>query len=90
MFFKTTFTSLLLLSPAVPLATAVQKIKANSSRWLHETTGRSFQWQEGYAAYSISISHTDATVRYILNQREHHKRHTFNEELDRILGKIAS
>ena len=80
---------LLLLSPTIPLATAVQKIKANSSRWLHEMTGRPFQWQEGYAAYSVSISQTDATVRYILNQREHHRRRTFDEEMAAILEKVA-
>jgi REP-associated tyrosine transposase len=79
----------ILLSPTVALATAVQKIKANSSRWLHETTGKPFQWQEGYAAYSVSISHTDTTVQYILNQREHHKGKTFEAELNQILGKIA-
>lgn len=54
---------LLLLSPSVALATAVQKIKANSSRWLHEITGKPFQWQEGYAAYSVSISQTEPTVQ---------------------------
>lgn len=81
---------LLLLPPTMALATAIQKMKANSSRWLHETTSKPFQWQEGYAAYSVSISHTDATVRYILNQREHHKRRSFDAELDEILAKFAA
>ena len=78
---------LLLLPTTVPLATAVQKIKANSSRWMHEQTGRPFMWQEAYAAFSVSISHTDATVKYILNQKEHHKRRGFGEELGRILAR---
>lgn len=81
---------LLSLSPAIPLATAVQKIKANSSRWLHGETGKLFQWQEGYAAYSVSISHTDATVKYILNQREHHKKRTFDDELARMIEKMVT
>jgi REP-associated tyrosine transposase len=80
---------LLLLSPTISLAETVQKIKANSSRWLHEQTGRPFQWQEGYAAFSVSISHTDATVAYILNQRKHHERRTFDQELAAILPKHA-
>jgi putative transposase len=40
---------LLLLPPTVALAEALQKIKPNSSRWVHEQTGRPFTWQEGYA-----------------------------------------
>ena len=76
---------LLLLAPTMPLAEAVQKIKANSSRWLREQTGKPFQWQEGYAAFSVSISHTDATVAYILNQRKHHERRSFDQELAAIL-----
>ncbi|MGH9492839.1 MAG: IS200/IS605 family transposase [Terriglobales bacterium] len=78
---------LLLLAPTMPLAEAVQKIKANSSRWLREQTGKPFQWQEGYAAFSVSISHTDATVAYILNQRKHHARRSFDQELAAILKK---
>ena len=57
---------------------------------MHEVTGKPFQWQEGYAAYSVSISHTDITVRYILNQHEHHKRRTFDQELAEIVEKIAA
>lgn len=78
---------LLLLPATIPLATAIQKIKANSSRWMHEQTGREFQWQDGYAAFSIGISQTDATVRYIERQREHHARRGFGEELARMLAR---
>jgi REP element-mobilizing transposase RayT len=76
---------LLLLPPTMALSTAVQKIKANSSRWIHEQTGRRFEWQEGYAAFSVSISQTNATVDYILRQKEHHQRREFGEELAKIL-----
>lgn len=79
---------LLLLPPTIPLATAVQKLKANSSRWLHEQTGCRFEWQEGYAAYSVSISQTDKTVAYILHQREHHRNRAYTEEMARILARL--
>ena len=66
----------------------VQKIKANSSRWLHEQCGMpNFAWQEGFGAFSVSISHTDHTVEYIRNQSDHHKRAGYGEELARILSK---
>jgi hypothetical protein len=68
-------------------ATAVQKIKANSSRWIHEQTGRPFQWQEGCSAFSVSISQTEATVDYILHQKEHHQRRGFGEELAKIMAR---
>ena len=76
---------LLLLPPTI--ATAVQKLKANSSRWIHQQTGRPFQWQEGYSAFSVSISQTDATVDYILHQKEHHQKRGFGEELAKILAR---
>jgi putative transposase len=78
---------LLLLPPTMTLAEALQKIKANSSRWIHEQTGKPFTWQEGYAAFSVSISQTDATVDYILHQKEHHQRRGFGEELAKILAR---
>ncbi|MGH9521116.1 MAG: IS200/IS605 family transposase [Terriglobales bacterium] len=78
---------LLLLPPTATLASAIQKIKANSSRWIHEQTNRPFEWQEGYAAFSIGISQTDATVQYILHQKEHHARAGFGEELAKFLSK---
>jgi putative transposase len=77
----------LLLPATMPLAKAVQTLKANSSRWIHEITGRPFEWQEGYAAFSVGISQTAATVAYIRNQREHHAQRGFDEELARVLEK---
>ena len=65
----------------------MQKIKANSSHWIHEQTGRPFQWQEGYSAFSVSISQTEATVDYILHQKEHHQKRGFCEELAKILAR---
>ncbi len=76
------------LPPMMPVAKAVQAIKANSSRWIRETGGMpGFAWQEGYAAFSVSISHTDATMAYIQNQAEHHKRRGYGEELAAMLRK---
>ena len=72
--------------PMMPIAKAVQAIKANSSRWMREN-GYRFEWQEGYAAFSVSISHTDATIAYIQNQAEHHKRRGYAEELAFMLRK---
>ena len=46
---------LLMLPPTINLSELVQKLKANSSRWMGEQ-GISFSWQQGYAAFSVSPS----------------------------------
>ena len=72
----------------VTISEIVQKIKANSSRWLHEQCDMpAFAWQEGFGAFSVSISHTDRTIEYIKNQPEHHKRLGYGEELARIMSR---
>jgi putative transposase len=75
------------LPSTMAVAEAAQKIKANSSRWMREQGRRLFAWQEGYGAFSVSISHMDATIAYVRNQAEHHRRRTFDEELDAMLQK---
>ncbi len=64
-------------------------LKKDSSKFVKELdpTLRNFHWQDGYGLFSISPSHFDAVKKYILNQEEHHKKETFQEELLRILNK---
>ena len=64
------------------IADMVRDIKANSSRWVHETMEdlRGFAWQTGYGAFSISQSNMDEVKQYIANQHEHHRARTFQEE----------
>jgi len=61
---------------------ALQLLKGNSSKWIHDTFPKlhSFEWQEGYAVLSIGISAVGATVRYISDQAEHHRKRSFREE----------
>jgi putative transposase len=58
---------LLSLPPTLSIAKAIQLLKGNSSKWIHETFPRmrSFEWQEGYRAFSIGMSGVDATIAYI-------------------------
>jgi REP-associated tyrosine transposase len=71
------------LPPFLTLAEVVQKLKANSSRWL----GEKFEWQKGYGAFSVSPSLL-ATVRaYIRDQAEHHRKRSFVEEFLVMLRK---
>jgi putative transposase len=79
---------LLLSMPAtLAVAKAIQLLKGNSSKWLHETfpETRNSSWQEGYAAFSIGVSGIEDTVRYIETQEEHHRIRGFREELESFL-----
>jgi REP element-mobilizing transposase RayT len=73
---------LLSLPATITLAKAVQLIKGGSSLWIHETfpNQRDFAWQEGYGAFTVSVSQLDKTIAYINNQETHHRKITFQEE----------
>jgi putative transposase len=77
---------LLIALPATGrLATAVQKLKGSSSRWL----GKGFAWQEGYGAFSVSPSQVEMVKKYIANQETHHRKRSFEEEFVGMLRKCG-
>jgi putative transposase len=80
---------LLSLPATMPVAKAVQLIKGGSSKWVHETfpERRAFAWQEGYGAFSVSVSHLRETVTYIERQKERHRRVRFEDEFRGFLRK---
>jgi REP element-mobilizing transposase RayT len=80
---------LLSIPSMLSVAKSIQILKGNSSKWIHDTfqEHQSFEWQEGYGAFSIGISGVADTQRYIQNQAEHHRKLTFKEELEIFLKK---
>ena len=77
------------LSPTIAISNVLRKIKSNSSKWLNERSDviRKFEWQSGYAAFSVSESQVPAVSDYIARQGEHHLKKTFEEEFLAILRK---
>ena len=72
------------------LADVMRELKKASSSWVHDETGlRSFAWQEGYAAFTVSTTSRDAVRHYIANQEEHHRIKPFREELVEMLRKAG-
>jgi putative transposase len=68
-------------------AQMVEGIKKPSSKWIKtlETRYRSFFWQRGYGAFSVSPSQLDAVLQYVEAQEEHHRTRTFQEEYRELL-----
>ncbi|MCP4592287.1 MAG: IS200/IS605 family transposase [bacterium] len=62
-------------------------VKSNSSGWIHKTFPalEKFAWQDGYGAFTVSASQLDKVRGYVLNQEEHHKTTSFEEEFARLL-----
>jgi putative transposase len=80
---------LMSLPATIPLAKAIQSLKACSSKWLNGSGIKDFAWQEGYGAFSVSASQTESVVRYIGNQRAHHAKRSFAEEFVELLKKYG-
>jgi putative transposase len=80
---------LISMPTSISVANAVQLIKGGSSKWIHDNfpKQRSFAWQPGYAAFSVSTSLIEENVVYIKNQKEHHRKRTFQEEYISFLKK---
>jgi putative transposase len=67
----------------------VKELKRVSNIWLKER-GRDyadFEWQGGYAAFSVSPSNLEQVKQYIATQEEHHRKIGFQDELRSLLRK---
>jgi REP element-mobilizing transposase RayT len=67
----------------------IRDLKSKSTMWIHENfpEHQLFKWQEGYSSFSVSHSIVSKIKLYIKNQEEHHRKLTFEEELQKILKK---
>jgi len=75
------------LNPNQSISDLMRMVKSDSSEFINKQNLASglFRWQEGYGAFSHSHSQIDRVVKYILNQKEHHKKKTFKEEYLKML-----
>lgn len=81
---------LLALKPSISISELMKTVKAKSSKYINDNqlTKSKFSWQEGYGAFSYSQSQIDAVYKYILNQKEHHKKQDFKDEYLNFLNKF--
>lgn len=78
------------MKPSCCLSDLVREVKKSSNDFINENklSKFKFSWQEGYGAFSYSHSQIDAVAKYILNQKEHHRKITFKEEYVDFLKKF--
>ncbi|MCK5032274.1 MAG: IS200/IS605 family transposase [Calditrichia bacterium] len=82
---------LFLLNSNVSINQIFHDIKGASSHWVNQNDfiNQKFAWQIGYAAYSVSESQLSKVEKYIHNQKEHHKKITFEEEYHNFMQKYG-
>lgn len=82
---------LFLLNPNYSIKDIFQRMKGDSSHWINENdfTKNKFVWQTGYGGFSVSESMVKEVERYIKNQKEHHKKVTFQQEYELFMQKYG-
>jgi REP element-mobilizing transposase RayT len=75
------------MRPSCCLSDLVREVKKASNEFIHDRqfVKGDFYWQEGFGAFSYSHSALDDVIRYIMNQKQHHKKHTFRDEYTALL-----
>ncbi len=78
------------LKPDCRISDLVREIKKSSNAFINQNkfSKFAFNWQEGFGAFSYADSQVDTVVKYVLNQKEHHRKITFQEEYLRFLEKF--
>ena len=74
---------LISLGKVISISELIGDIKRDSSVWIktQDLQFKNFHWQEGYGAFAIGQSQVEAVMKYIANQKEHHRKKTFENEM---------
>jgi REP element-mobilizing transposase RayT len=58
----------------------IGEMKRDSSLWAKQNGLPDLYWQRGYGAFSIGQSQVPAVIRYIENQKIHHRTQSYKDE----------
>jgi REP element-mobilizing transposase RayT len=77
------------LSRTIAVADLLEEVKKSSSKWIKTKCDQysRFAWQNGYGAFSIGQSQLPTVKRYIIGQKDHHRKKTFQDEFREFLQK---
>ena len=66
------------------ISDVMQLIKGESSWWINKSNllRNKFSWQDDFFAVSVSHSQVNEVRDYIKNQEQHHKKMTWDEEIE--------
>ena len=78
------------MKPSCCLSDLVREIKKSSNEFINKKwpSKQKFFWQGGFGAFSYSHSALDNVIRYIQNQKQHHRKKLFKEEYKEFLTKF--
>ncbi len=78
------------MQPSCCLSDLVREVKKSSNEFIQDNkfVKYKFSWQEGYGAFSYGHSQIDVVAKYVMNQKEHHKKVNFKEEYIAFLKKF--
>src|SRR5437667_4731082 len=67
----------------------IEQIKKTSSKWIKalDARYRSFFWQRGHGAFSVSPSQLEALLQYIEMQPQHHRTRSLQEAYRELLSR---
>jgi hypothetical protein len=73
----------------LPTPELVKEIKRTSSIWIKGKGPqfRGFYWQVGFGGFSVSYSNLDQVRQYILNQENHHREMSWEQEYRLLIEK---
>jgi len=67
------------------VAEIVCRVKSNSSQFIRYNSNSEFAWQNGYGWFSCTGVSIEGLKKYILNQENHHKKQSFDDEMVQLL-----
>ena len=72
----------------IAVAEYVKVLKAETSKFMRANPDFPAweKWAEGYGAFTVDADSREVRRQYIMNQKEHHTKATFDEEFRRILA----
>ena len=82
---------LIAVNKDLSISETIRLIKGESSFWINKNAivNSKFSWQDDYWAVSVSESHLPRVKAYIQNQEEHHKKKSFEEEVEQFMKKYG-
>lgn len=74
---------LISLNKNLAIPEIIGKVKRDSSKWIKTKGGllSKFGWQDGYSVFTVGHTQLETVKQYIANQKEHHKKILFEDEM---------